>query len=126
MLEYARPDKRVLVQLDFLQRTAHMAVRAVGTEGTLEADLVRGTARILAPGDREGAPLEAEILPDGNALYLRQFDFFFAQSVPGYRPAYAGTRGFTDWVDLESAAAVLELVDAARRADARGERQAMG
>jgi predicted dehydrogenase len=125
MLEYANPDKRVLVQLDFLQRTAHMAVRVVGTGGTLEADLIRETARILAPGDRDGTPLGAEVLPDGNEIYLRQFDFFFSRSVPRYAARYPGTAGFSGWADIGSASEVLAVADAARIADAQGGRQAL-
>jgi predicted dehydrogenase len=125
ILEYANPDKRVLVQLDFLQRTPYMAVRAVGTEGTLIADLIRETASVLPPGGREGIPLAAEALPNGNAIYLRQFDFLFAKTLPAYRPVYEGSPGFTHWVDVESAAAVLDLVDAARIAHSQGKRQAL-
>jgi predicted dehydrogenase len=125
MLEYAQPEKRVLVQLDFLQRTPHMSVRAVGTEGTLEADLIRETARILPPGGRDGMQLASETLPNGNEIYLRQFDFFFGKTIPGYRPAFAAAPGCNDWVDVESAYAVLELVDAARIAHSQGKRQAL-
>jgi predicted dehydrogenase len=125
MLEYAAPDKRVLVQLDFLQRTPHMAVRIVGSEGTLVADLIRETARILAPGDAEGRPLACEPLPDGNDIYLRQFDFFFAKSVAGYLPRYPGTARFRDWVGVDAALDVLKVVDAARAAHAQGRRQAI-
>lgn len=122
-LEY--PDKRVAVQLDFLQRVARMSVEIVGSIATLHADLIKEDISIVEPGHPQGRVLEADRLPNGNDLYLRQFDFFFHKALPGYRPAYASSVSFDQHASVAQAASVLRLVDRARQADARGTRQAV-
>jgi hypothetical protein len=122
LLEY--PGRRVLVQLDFLQRVAHMAVEIVGAAATLRADLVREELRLFEPGNPEGRRLDSEKLPDGNDLYRRQFDFFFHRALPGrYRAVYPGTLDFRDWAGVNRAAGVLRLIDLARKASETGMRQ---
>ena len=123
LMEYA--DKRVSVQLDFLQRVANMAVQVVGSRGTLMADLIKEELRLIDPVNPDGRLLEAPKLPNGNDIYLRQFDFFFSRAITGYRPAYEQTSGFGDWASVESAQKVLKLVDIAKRASDSGARQAV-
>ena len=123
LLEY--PARRVSIQLDFLQRVANMAVQVVGSEGTLHADLIKEELTVVTPRDPQGRRLEAQKLPDGNDLYRRQFDFFFARALPGYQPVYPETASFQDWATVEQAARVLALVDAAKRASDLGQRQAL-
>jgi hypothetical protein len=120
-MEYAH--KRVAIQLDFLQRVANMAVQVVGAKGTLYADLIKEEIQIVSPESPKGKLWACDKLPNGNDIYLRQFDFFFAKALPGYRPVYPGTAGFASWADVENAADVLQLVDIARRASDTGTRQ---
>ena len=122
VLEYGR--KQVVLQLDFLQRVANMAVQIVSEKGTLKADLIKEELMLHTPGAPEGVRLEAEKLPNGNDIYLRQFDFFFHKAIAGYTPVYAHTPGFTQWAGIDHAAGVLQLVDLAKKASDTGVRQA--
>jgi predicted dehydrogenase len=121
LLEYA--DKRVSVQLDFLQRVANMAVQIVGSKGTLAADLIKEELRLVTPEHPEGRALEAPKLPNGNDIYLRQFDFFFSKALPGYQAVCPQSTGFTGWADVDSAQKVLQIVDLAKHASDTGTRQ---
>ena len=114
--------RRVVVQVDFLQRVANMAVQVVGSEATLYADLISERAHLVIPGQDEPKPLDAPRMEQGNEMYLRQFDFFFARSIDGYAPRFAETPGFDQHVSVEHAAEVLRLVDLAKQADAGGRR----
>lgn len=121
ILEY--PGKRVSLQLDFLQRVANMAVQIVGSRGTLVADLIREELRLVSPEHPGGVTLDTPRLPDGNDIYLRQFDFFFSRAIAGYTAVRSGTSGFADWADVHQAQQVLQLVDIAKRASDSGMRQ---
>jgi predicted dehydrogenase len=122
LLEYA--DKRVLVQLDFLQRVANMAVQMVGTKATLNADLVKEELHLVTPADPKGTRVDSEKLPNGNDLYLRQFDYFFHRALPGrYTARYPGTAAFAEWAGVDHAAGVMRLVDLAKKASDSGQRQ---
>lgn len=121
LMEYA--DKQVTVQLDFLQRVPNMAVQLVGSKGTLKADLMKEELQFFTPEHPQGIRLESEKLPNGNDIYLRQCDFFFHKALTGYKPAYAQSADFSDWASVESAAAVLQLVDLAKQASDTGTRQ---
>ncbi|MCW5286018.1 gfo/Idh/MocA family oxidoreductase [Verminephrobacter eiseniae] len=121
LLEYT--DKRISLQLDFLQRVVHMAVQIVGSKGTLVADLVRQELRLTDPASPQGRSLAAPALPDGNDIYLRQFDFFFAKALAGYQPVDPQTPGFDAWADVDSAHKVLGLIDLAKQASDTGLRQ---
>ena len=123
LLEY--PGKRICLQLDFLQRVANMAVQIVGSKGTLTADLVKEELRLITPEHPQGRAIEAARLPNGNDMYLRQFDFFFSKALPGYQPVYPQTAGFDGWADVGSAQKVLQIVDLAKRASDTGMRQEM-
>lgn len=121
VMEYA--DKRVSVQLDFLQRVANMAVQVVGSKGTLTADLIKEELHLIDADHPQGKSLAAPQLPNGNDIYLRQFDFFFSKALPGYAPRYPESRSFTDWASVQSAERVLRIVDLAKRANETGRRQ---
>jgi len=121
IMEY--PDKRIAVQLDFLQRNANMAMQIVGSKGTLHADLINETLTLTSPEFSKGKPLECEKLPSGNDIYLRQFDFFFAKALKEYTPRTPELIKFRDSCGIEHAAGVLHLVDLAKKASDTGVRQ---
>lgn len=121
LMEY--PDKRVSLQLDFLQRVASMAVQIVGSKGTLMANLIKEELVLLDPENPTGRPLDAPKLPNGNDIYLRQFDFFFSKSLPQYAPAYEQSLDFSQWASIEHSEKVLKLVDIAKRSSDSGIRQ---
>jgi predicted dehydrogenase len=121
LLEY--PDKRISLQLDFLQRVARMAVQIVASKGTLMADLLKEELVWFDSEHPQGTPWPAEKLPDGNDIYLRQFDLFFHKALPSYRAVYPQTPEFGSWATVAQAAQVLQLVDAAKRASDTGCRQ---
>lgn len=123
MLEYE--DKHVLVQLDFLQRVANMAVQIVGEKATLRADLINETITLVTPEYPAGKPWDTEKLPSGNDIYLRQFDFFFHKALPGYRTAYPSTPTFGDWAGVDHAAGIIQLVELAKKASDIGTRQSV-
>ncbi len=120
-MEY--PDKRVAIQLDFLQRVANMAVQIVTEKGTLYADLIKETLHFITPEAPDGVTIDANPLPNGNDIYLRQFDFFFAKSLGNYQPKYDESVDFTEYSDVMHAASVLKLVDLAKEASDKGQRQ---
>lgn len=121
LMEY--PDKRIALQLDFLQRNANMAVQIVGEKGTLMADLIKEELTLISPEHAQGKRLQAEKLPNGNDIYLRQFDAFFARAIAGYAPRYEQSKDFASFATIASATSVLELVDAAKKASDTGTRQ---
>lgn len=123
LMEYEK--KRVLVQLDFLQRVANMAVEIVGSKAALKADLIKEEITLFSPDYPQGKRQECEKLPDGNDIYLRQFDFFFHKALPDYKPRYKQTAAFKEWASIEQAADVLQLVDLAKKASDTGARQAV-
>jgi predicted dehydrogenase len=120
MLEY--PDKRVSLQLDFLQRVATMAVQIVGSKGTLMADLIKEELRLIDPAHPTGRLLDATKLPNGNDIYLRQFDFFFSKALPHYVPVYKQTPDFDQWAGIEHSEKILKLVDIAKQSSDSGTR----
>ena len=121
LMEY--PDKRVSLQLDFLQRVATMAVQIVGSKGTLMADLLKEELLLIDPAHPSGCPLDTPKLPNGNDVYLRQFDFFFSKALPQYVPVYEQTLNFDQWASLEHSEKVLKLVDIAKHSSDSGTRQ---
>jgi predicted dehydrogenase len=122
IMEYGKLSvtKRVVVQVDFLQRVANMTIQIVGSEATFYADLVKEEAHIVSPDHSGPYYLEAPSMTHGNEMYLRQFDFFFSQSINGYKPKFDDTNGFTEFVTLERAGAVLKLVDQAKKSNNDG------
>jgi len=121
LLEYS--DKRVQLQLDFLQCVANMAVQIVGSKATLQADLMKETITITSPDSPLGKSYECEKLPNGNDIYLRQMDFFFKQALHGYVQQYPQLSHFSEWSSVSHAAGVLQLVDLAKKASDTGSRQ---
>ena len=124
IMEYGHTGlaKRVVVQVDFLQRVANMTMQVVGSEATLYVDLIKEQAYIVAPDQDELQWLQVPGMAQGNEMYLRQFDFFFARSFEGYQPRFAETGEFSDYVSVDHAARVLKLVDLAKESDRKGAR----
>ena len=124
ILEYgvSQPQKRVLVQLDFLQRVAHMALQIVGSKATLQADLIKEKVSLYSPEHLDGIELETPRLKEGNEIYLRQFDFFFFKCFEEYKPIFEETPDFSEWVDLRHASQVMNLVDCAKQSNLDGKR----
>lgn len=121
LMEY--PDKRVSLQLDFLQRVATMSVQIVGSKGTLMADLIKEELQLIDPAHPSGRLLDAPKLPSGNDIYLRQFDFFFSKALPQYLPVYEQTPSFDQWASVDHSEKVLKLVDIAKHSSISGTRQ---
>ena len=115
-------EKRVAIQIDFLQRVAKMGLQIVGSEATLEADLIKETATIITPEHPEGEPLPDVSLSDGNEIYLRQFDTFFCNSFSEYSPRYRESVDNYSWASVEQASRVIDLVDAAKLSNEEGRR----
>lgn len=125
ILEYGaggRARQRVVVEVDFLQRVANMAIQIVTSKATIKADLIKETVHVFTPDQPEGKNLNAPRVVEGNELYLRQFDFFFAKAFDDYRPRFKETSTFDQYANLRQAAQVLELVDAAKEANEKGRR----
>lgn len=124
IMEYGHDKlaKRVVVQVDFLQRVANMAIQVVGSRATLYADLIREHAWIVVPGEEQPRHLPVPAMAQGNEMYLRQFDFFFTRSFEDYQPRYAETASFADHVSVQRAASVLKLVDLAKQSSQQGAR----
>ena len=89
---------------------------------TLYADLIREQVHIVAPGQNDVEKLDPPRMRQGNEMYLRQFDFFFAQSISSYSPRFDETPGFKDHASVSDAAEVLKLVDLAKESDRKGAR----
>lgn len=120
LFEY--PSRRVAIQIDFLQRVAKMGLQIIGSEATLEADLIKETAHLFSPDQPDGLPVDGPASEDGNEVYLRQFDVFFANAFSSYEPRFPGSRDNTDWATVEQSTRVIELVDAAKTASSAGRR----
>jgi len=122
IMEYGHTElaKRVVIQVDFLQRVANMAVQVVGSEATLYADLINERVSIASPKQADQIALDVPKMAQGNEMYLRQFDFFFVRSIDDYQPRFDETVEFTDHVSLEHAANVLKLVELAKESDRKG------
>ncbi|BDW90347.1 Gfo/Idh/MocA family protein [Thalassospira tepidiphila] len=123
-LEYGPQNgsKTVHVQLDFLQRTANMFLQIVGTEATLQADLINENLLLKTPSNPNGTAVDATRLENGNELYLRQFDYFFSRSLKAYQDRFEETASFKDAVDVRHAANVMRLIDLAKASNAKGKR----
>jgi predicted dehydrogenase len=117
-LDYVVPRRSVIVQMDFLQRAPRRRLLAIGSEATLEVDLIAETALLQRPG--AGPELVAPLVVDEQADgFLRQFDALFAETLDGYRARYrliaAGCR-------LDEAVLTLRVADAAKRSAAEARR----
>ncbi len=114
--------KQVIVQLDFLQRVAHMGVQVIGAEATLQADLIKEKIWLYSPEKPDGELLDTPRSASGNEVYMRQFDFFFAQAFDDYTPQFEESKHFEHYASIDAAADVLRLVDEAKRANTSGMR----
>lgn len=116
---FGYPQARVTINIDFLQRVAAMTLKVIGSEATLEADLIAETARVNAPSGVE--ELDLPKLSHGNEMYLRQFDAFFTQAFAEYAPRFEGSRD-SAFARFDDALAVVELAEAAKQSTATGRR----
>lgn len=122
VMNYRASDKkRVIVNLDFLQRAANMSVRVIGSEGTLQADLIKETATITKKSG-EILDLNPPRLTMGNEMYLRQFDFFFSKVFSDYSVRFEESRDCDQYVSIERAAKILELIDISKKSNREGKR----
>lgn len=110
-----KPGPLVSLHLDLLQRQANLACRVIGTQATLEADLMLGTVRIARAEEPGWTPVACEVEKDGNAVYLRQFTHFLDCCRGRATPFITGCDGRR----------VLEIVIAARTSSATGRRVAI-
>jgi predicted dehydrogenase len=120
IFEYS--DKKISIQLDFLQRVPHMEIEIVGSNGSLRANLVQETASVFSAENPQGKPLNNVKSKNGNEVYLRQFDLFFSKAFKDYRPRYKETAGFTEWSTVEHASKVLHIVELAKESSEKGVR----
>ena len=121
LLEY--PQKVVSVKLDFLQRVANMALQIVTSKGTLKADLIREEVHFFSPDKSINTLLKNPVTENGNEIYMRQFDFFFWKALSGYTPIFDETKTFDDWVDINQAVHIMNIVDTAKSAHKEGHRK---
>ena len=116
---FGYPRSRVTINIDFLQRVAAMTLKIVGSEATLEADLVAETAKISRPEGVEH--LDLPRLEQGNEMYLRQFDAFFLHAFDDYVPVFEESHA-NAFANFEDALAVVQLVEASKQSAAAGMR----
>lgn len=124
IMDYKK-NLRVTVQVDFLQRSACMRVKVVGSKGTLYADLIEEKADVV---DTSGVTraLSVPKMQMGNEMYLRQFDFFFANCFKDYRVKYSDHHLYSEAVDIARGTSVLKLVDTAKESSQTGRQLTFG
>lgn len=122
IFEYDEPARKVMIQLDFLQRVAKMRLQIVGEMGTLVADLIKEKAVLYTPENDEGVTLDLNASKDGNEVYLRQFDLLFHKAFKDYTPVFSETESFSQWSSSKDAAKVMQIVDAAKKSNKEGVR----
>ena len=120
IMEFHKPKKRIVLQLDFLQRSASMRLQVVGSLATLHADFIKEEAYISTPRGTEA--LKVPKMDSGNEMYLRQFDYFFHRSFEDYQPIFPETHRFNDHSSIATASKVLKLIDMARISAETGKR----
>lgn len=113
--------RRVVINLDFLQRSANMSVKIVGSKATLEADLIKEVALLIHPSG-EIEDLNPPKMQTGNEMYLRQLDFFLSKCFRDYKVCYKGMDDFNGYTSIERAAEVLKLVDISKKSNKIGKR----
>ncbi len=122
IFEYDEPAKKIMIQLDFLQRVAKMGLQVVGEKGTLEADLIKEKAYLYTPQNPDGTKLNMNASQDGNEPYMRQFDLFFSKAFEDYKPVFSETNTLNNWSTPQDAVKIMQLVDAAKKSNAQGVR----
>lgn len=127
-LQYGKKDleKIVTVQLDFLQRVPQMSVQIVGTNATLKSNLINETITLYTQDNPNGKNINFKQSIDGNEIYLKQFDFFFKKAFANYKNVYTESVNFNDWVDIDSAAKVINLVDLLKQSNKLGKKLEVG
>lgn len=100
------------VHLDCLRRSPGRGCELVGTDGTIQLDLVKSSIKIFRPGSRAEEVIEIP-LPDPNQMYIDEMADFLA-AIETSRPPR---------VPFQEGLAVLRLALAARRAAETGVRQ---
>lgn len=122
ILDYKKNSKkRVVINLDFLQRSASMRVCVIGSKGTLRADLIQEDVTVFFENNRS-EKVNFSKMTTFNEMYLRQFDLFFARAFKNYKVKYSETENHIDYVDLEAAAKVIRLVDLSKKSNEQGRR----
>lgn len=108
------------VHLDFLQRVARRRMLVIGSEASLEVDLIAQTGVIRSPAGETALDAPPTGAPD--ETYLRQLDAFCARILSGHTRRYpeAATP-----CSVEDAAVTLAVIDAAREAARTGRRQSI-
>lgn len=122
IFEYNNPARKVMIQLDFLQRVAEMRLQIIGEKGTIVADLIKEKALLYSPEYEEGFDLKFDASKNGNEVYLRQFDLLFHKTFKDYTPKFSETKHFSQWSSSQDAARVMQLIDAARKSNNEGVR----
>jgi predicted dehydrogenase len=100
------------VHLDCLRRTPARGCEIVGTDGTIQVDLLKSKIYIYLPGESEPTTIERP-LRDSNAMYLDEVTDFLE---------CVGTKR-TPRVSLREGIAVLKIALAAHRAGQTGVKQ---
>ena len=100
------------VHLDCLRRTPARGCEIVGTEGTIQVDLLKSIVHVYYPGTSEPTTIERP-LGDSNAMYLDEVTDFLD---------CVGTKRVPK-VSLEDGVAVLKIAVAAHRAAQTGVKQ---
>lgn len=115
-----RPGLSASLHLDFLQRVPRRRAVLIGSEATLEADLITQTGVLRRPTGE--TPLVSGRTASTDETYLRQLDAFCARALPRRQPRYEDAPAPCG---LKEAATVLAVVDAAREAARTGRRQGL-
>ena len=115
------PSKRVNIQIDFLSRAPRMKLHIIGSEKTLEADLIKEKIEIHSATNYECIQEEIK-MENFNEIYLRQFDFLFLKSIPSYKPIFKETYNFNQFSSIDNAASVIELIDIAKLSNIKGKK----
>jgi predicted dehydrogenase len=121
-LIFEYPKKRVTLSLDFFQRVPRMLFEIIGSKGTLISDLINETIQMKNLEKTSRDVLFFTKTKDSNEIYLRQFDFFFHKSIPNYIPKFKETLAFDEFVSIERACKILNLVETAKNSNELGER----
>lgn len=118
---YDKGTKQVVtVQLDFLQRVPQMRLQIVGSEATLEADLIKGSIMLYSPKYPDGKQQELIKEKDGNSIYLMQFDYIFSEAFSEYQKQYNNLEFEIQASNIEQASRVMRIVDLCRESSSNG------
>lgn len=122
IFEYTKEkNRRVIINLDFLQQTPSMSVEVIGQKGKLIANLITEEITVL---DETAKPLEIQVpkMKEGNEMYLRQFDFLFKKSLSNYNSIFDDSSIYNQYVTTESAYETLKIIEQSRLSNLEGKR----